>query len=70
MLYKDLELQIFRKDKSENKKISCVANTLIKKSNPNKKVRTVVAQIDLKRVQYKGLLITCAKVFNQVLSIL
>jgi hypothetical protein len=53
MLYRDLELEIYRKDKSENKKISWVANTFIKKSNPSKRGRTVVAKIDFKRVKYK-----------------
>ena len=54
MLYRDLELEIYRKDKSENKKISWVANAFIKKSNPSKRGRTVVAKIDFKRVKYKG----------------
>ncbi len=54
MLYKDLEVEIFIKDDSQNKTISWVANTFIKKSNPSKRGRTVVAKIDFERIKYKG----------------
>ena len=54
MLYKDLEVEVFRENQSENKTISWVANTFIKKSNPSKRGRTVVADIDFERIEYKG----------------
>jgi len=55
MLYKDLEVELFKKDETENKKMSWAANTFVKKSNPNKRGRTIVAEIDFERIKYKGL---------------
>ena len=54
MLYQDLEVEVFKKNKSENKKVSWIANTFMKRSNPNKRGKTIVAGIDFKRIKYKG----------------
>ena len=55
MLYEDLEVELFKKNDSENKTISWVANTFVKKSNPNKSGKTIVGQIDFERIKYKGI---------------
>lgn len=55
MLYEDLEVELFKKDETQNKKVSWVANKFIKKSNPSKRGRTIVAEINFERVKYKGL---------------
>ena len=53
LLYTDLEMEIYLSDDNENKGLSWVSNSLIKKSNPSKNGRTVVANIDFERVKYK-----------------
>ncbi len=55
MLYEDLEVELFKKNESENKTISWVANTFVKRSNPHKNGKTIVGVIDFERVKYKGI---------------
>ena len=52
MVYKDLEVVIFKKDNSQ-KETSWVVNAFIKKSYPSKRARTVVDKIGFKEVTYK-----------------
>jgi len=52
-LYTDLEMEIYLDDDIENKAISWVSNSFIKKSNPSKRGRTVVAEIEFERLKYK-----------------
>lgn len=54
MLYEDLEVEIYKKNLSENKKVSWVANAFMKKSNPNNNGKTVTADIIFERLTYKG----------------
>ena len=53
MLYTDLEMEIYLDDDIENKALSWVSNSFIKKSNPSKRGRTVVSEIDFERIKYK-----------------
>ena len=53
MLFEDLEVEIFKKNLSENKKVSWIANAFMKRSNPNKNGRTVTADINFERLKYK-----------------
>ncbi len=54
MLYEDLEVELFKKNESENKTTSWIANTFIKRSNPNKNGKIIEAKIDFERIKYKG----------------
>ena len=54
MLYTDLEVELFKKDHSENKTLSWIANGLIKHSNPNKRGKVIVGEIAVERNLYKG----------------
>lgn len=54
--YTDLEVEVYRKDASkENKTFSWVANSLAKRSNPNKRGKLSVAKINQDRFMYKGI---------------
>ncbi|WP_299164257.1 hypothetical protein [uncultured Eudoraea sp.] len=55
MLYTDLEVELFKKDNSENKALSWIANTLVKSSNPSKSGKTTVSTMHFERVPYKGI---------------
>ncbi len=55
LLYSNLEVEIYDSKGAEKKTFSWAVNELIKKSNPNKKGKTVISNIDFERVQYKGL---------------
>lgn len=55
ILYSDLELEIYSQKDNEDKKLSWLANSLAKKSNPNKNGKTTVGEIDFERIQHKGL---------------
>ena len=54
MTFKDLEVDIFKKDLTENKTVSWLANTVVKSSNPNNRGTLKVAEINFDRVMYKG----------------
>ena len=54
--YTDLEVEVYSKDASKEKKtISWVANSLAKRSNPNKRGKLSVAKINQDRFMYKGI---------------
>ena len=55
MLYTDLEVELLKKDSSENKALSWMANSLVKSSNPNKSGKTTVSTMHFERVPYKGI---------------
>lgn len=54
--YTDLEVEIFNKDATkENKTVSWLANSVAKRSNPNKRGKLSVAKINQDRFMYKGI---------------
>ncbi|MGB5172261.1 MAG: hypothetical protein WBN11_15720 [Eudoraea sp.] len=55
MFYKDLEVELYREDKSANKTLSWFANTVVPKSNPGNNGKLFVATMEFERVKYKGL---------------
>ncbi len=55
LLYTDLEVEIFNKKNNESKAISWLANSVVKRSNPNKQGKTTVSEVGFERTRYKGL---------------
>ena len=56
MLYSDLEVELFKRDQSENKTLSWIANAVVQHSNPNRRGRVLVAEIDAERDPSKGVM--------------
>ena len=54
MLYTDLDVELLKSDLQEKKTLSWVANTFVKQSNPNRKGRTLTANIYAERDPTKG----------------
>lgn len=55
LLYHGLKVELNKSDNSKKKTLSWAANTLLKSANPNKHGRTIVGNIKVERVPYKGL---------------
>jgi len=55
LLYTDLDVELLKKDNSENKTLSWMANSIVKSSNPNKNGKTTVSKMHFERVIYKGI---------------
>ncbi|WP_445385835.1 hypothetical protein ACT6NV_03240 [Robiginitalea sp. IMCC44478] len=54
MLYSDLDVELLKPDLQKKKTLSWVANTFVKQSNPNRKGRTLTANIYAERDPTKG----------------
>ena len=55
MLYNDMEVEFLKEEGDRSKTKSMLANTAVRKSNPNRNGKTIVGVIEFDRVPYKGL---------------
>ncbi|WP_276389590.1 hypothetical protein [Eudoraea chungangensis] len=55
MLYKELEVDLYKEDQSQAKTLSWLANAVVPKSNPGNNGKVFIASMKFERVKYKGL---------------